>query len=81
MKNISSFCGRRDQAFTRRDFLQRAGAGFGALALLDLLKNSALAAPQSINPLAPKKPHHAPKAKRIPASAISSTAVSTATYP
>jgi hypothetical protein len=65
MDNSSSFCGRREQAFTRRDFIERAGAGFGALALLDLLKDSALAAPQSINPLAPKKPHFAPKAKSV----------------
>ncbi len=43
---------------TRRDFLQLTGAGFGWLAL------SALAN-AGTNPLAPKKPHFAAKAKRV----------------
>jgi hypothetical protein len=56
---------------TRRDFLTRAGGGFGALALASLLEGSSLAAAlekqaaASTNPLAAKKPHFAPKAKSV----------------
>ncbi len=52
--------------FTRRHFLQRAGGGFGALALQSLLSRAGLLAsenPQSANPLAPRKPHFAPQAQ------------------
>jgi hypothetical protein len=58
---------------TRRHFLQATGAGFGMLALRSLLDNDRLLAappastgvPQLINPLAPRKPHFAPKAKSV----------------
>jgi len=51
-----------DQA--RRRFLYQGFTGIGGLALLDLLnRDVALAARADTNPLAPKKPHHAPKAK------------------
>jgi hypothetical protein len=55
---------------TRRDFLSRAGNGFGALALSYLLARDAEASeqnksPKIVNPLAPKKPHFAPKAKSV----------------
>ena len=56
---------------SRRDFLSRAGAGFGALALADLLKGSALAAAikeeaRSVaQPLLPRQPHFAAKAKSV----------------
>jgi hypothetical protein len=43
----------------RREFLARAGGGIGGLALGSLL------ATETQNPLAPKKPHYAPKAKRV----------------
>ncbi len=43
----------------RRELLTRSGFGFGALALADLLQAEAT------NPLAPKKPHFTPKAKRV----------------
>ena len=70
MQDFSSFCGRREQAFTRRDFLKRSGAGFGSLALLDMLRGTPLAAAladgaANLNPLAPKKPHFACKAKNV----------------
>jgi hypothetical protein len=70
MQDFSSFCGRREQAFTRRDFLMRSGAGFGTLALLDMLRGTPLAAALAdgaahLNPLAPKKPHFASKAKNV----------------
>jgi hypothetical protein len=51
---------------TRRCFLQNAGLGLGGAALSSLLGPSALAATSEvINPLAPKKPHFEPKAKRV----------------
>ena len=49
---------------TRREFLARAGAGFGALAASYLLGgSSALAATQ--NPLAPRRPHYFGKARSV----------------
>ena len=61
----------RDSFLTRRQMLQRCGMGLGALALGDLFKSTATASTEtanlanSINPLYPKGPHFAPKAKRI----------------
>ena len=57
-------------ASSRRDFLFRAGNGFGALALSSLLANGVAAkgdekSRKVINPLAPKSPHFAPKAKAV----------------
>ncbi|MFM7321587.1 MAG: DUF1501 domain-containing protein, partial [Armatimonadota bacterium] len=49
----------------RRAVLRSAGAGFGALALDGLLGLEALAAPPAADPLAPRRPHHAPRAKRV----------------
>src|ERR1700704_1378660 len=49
---------------TRRDILSRAGHGFGSLALASLLGGPAQAATR-VNPLAPKAPHFAPKAKSV----------------
>lgn len=46
----------------RRHFFQRAGLGIGALALGSLLRD---AAAETVNPLAIKAPHFAPKAKRV----------------
>ena len=52
---------------TRREFLTSAAGGIGGLALASLLANNVLAGEanpgKSINPLAAKKPHFAPKAK------------------
>lgn len=49
---------------TRRDFLATTANGIGLLAVSDLFKQEGLLADESlINPLAPKKPHFAPKAK------------------
>src|SRR5688572_15915805 len=51
-------------ASDRRRFLQRAGAGFGMVALADLLNHEAArAAP--VGPLAPKPTHFPPKAKSV----------------
>src|SRR5437588_2350454 len=55
------------RAFTRRQFFGRCATGIGGIALASLLNENLLAgtsAPAVINPLAPKAPHFAPKAKR-----------------
>ncbi|GAB4139580.1 MAG: DUF1501 domain-containing protein [Planctomycetaceae bacterium] len=63
-----NFCHR-----TRREFLWETGAGFTGLALAGMLDNDFLSS-QSVaadgktpfkNPLAPKDPHHKPKAKSV----------------
>ncbi len=48
----------------RRDLLRRSGMGLGALALSDLLGRTEMAEGAS-NPLAPRPPHHPPRAKRM----------------
>jgi hypothetical protein len=52
---------------SRRDFLLQSGGGLGAIALASLLKDEAQAAgtKASLNPLAPRKPHFEPRAKRV----------------
>lgn len=57
----------REWLYTRRDFLLRGGAGFGALALAHLLGGQAPAAPRPpiASPLLPKSPHFRPRAKSI----------------
>ncbi len=54
----------------RRWFFKECGVGLGAIALQSLLggmigTNSASAAPAFADPMAPKQPHFAPKAKRV----------------
>src|SRR5687767_2047989 len=61
------------RTITRRDFLQRAGGGFGLMALASLLEHDGLLATESrthhasriTSPLAPKKPHFAPRARSV----------------
>ena len=48
---------------TRREFLSRSGAGFGAVALSGMLADEAAAAPAGGAP--PPAPHHAPRAKSV----------------
>jgi hypothetical protein len=64
MNPRNTFCGR-----TRREFLWQAGAGFPALSLVDLLSRDGFfakaPAPGADDPLAPKTPHHAPRAKAV----------------
>jgi hypothetical protein len=54
---------------SRRWFIEQCGVGLGALALNHLLAGAGYAAtqatPQAANPLAPKQPHFAPKAKNV----------------
>jgi len=47
-------------ARSRREFLMRSCGGLGALALSSMLQASA-----RVDPLAPRKPHHEPKAKSV----------------
>ena len=49
----------------RRWFFQQCGVGLGAVALAQLLGENGYAAPPASDPLAPKAPHFAPKAKRV----------------
>ncbi|MCP4191310.1 MAG: DUF1501 domain-containing protein [Planctomycetaceae bacterium] len=69
MKTRRQFCRR-----TRREFLWQAGGGFTALPLVSLLSQDGFLANQAhaadgvsefVNPLAPKPPHFAPKAKSV----------------
>jgi len=48
----------------RRWFIEQCGVGLGAIALNHLLAGTGLAQ-QATDPLAPKKPHFAPKAKNV----------------
>ncbi|HKS38128.1 MAG TPA: DUF1501 domain-containing protein, partial [Verrucomicrobiae bacterium] len=53
---------------TRRWFFKECGVGLGAIALGQLLRESGFAAPAKVTatgPLAPRQPHHAPRAKRV----------------
>jgi len=50
---------------SRRWFFEQCGVGVGAMALGHLLANAGFGATPEDNPLAPKKPHHAPKAKNV----------------
>src|SRR3954453_4554984 len=56
----------RLQHLTRRHFLTGCPLGLGAIALGSLLARDTQAAPGRVaNPLAPKRPHFAPRAKRV----------------
>src|SRR5881394_2296671 len=73
---MSHHCGRYEGFTDRRDFLKKAGAGFGLLALADLLQIDGLltagAEPSldsqlstSNSPMAPRQPHYPAKAKSV----------------
>src|SRR5712671_4651856 len=59
-----SLCDRTIRASSRREFLEKAGLGFGALAAGYLLERDAVAAP-SKNPFTPKPPNFPAKAKNV----------------
>jgi hypothetical protein len=69
MKPTHQHCGRFESFNTRRDFLKKAGAGFGMLALADLMGNNnlhaAASAPDALNPMAPRVAHFPAKAKSV----------------
>src|SRR6266849_3346530 len=50
---------------SRRQFFQRAGSGLAGIALANMLQQDGLMAAKLADPLAPKKPHHQPKAKSV----------------
>jgi hypothetical protein len=57
-------------SLTRRELLNRCGTGFGAMALAGMmaeigLTSSRADAAESLNPMAPKKPHFPAKAKNV----------------
>lgn len=52
------------RAVTRRWFFHQCGLGLGAIALTRLLRESGFAAEPS-DPLAPRRPHFSPRAKRV----------------
>jgi hypothetical protein len=54
----------QDFFVTRRQFLQRAGMGFGALSLAGLMTES-LSAAEAVSSLAPRAPHFPGKAKHV----------------
>lgn len=53
------------QVRTRREFFTRAGSGLAGLALTSLLAEDQAQAAKAADPLAPRKPHHPPKAKSV----------------
>ena len=56
----------RNSLRTRRHFLQQTSAGLSALALSSILGADGFAADgNKLDPLAAKKPHHAPRAKSV----------------
>jgi hypothetical protein len=64
MNDLLHYC----QHVTRRHFLRDCGVGLGKIALAGLLTEalaSGARATASVNPLAPRKPHFQPKAKRV----------------
>ena len=66
--NLNQTCGCYERPATRRQFLAKAGAGMGLLALSDLLQAGESASesqPPAADPLAPRLPHFAAKAKSI----------------
>lgn len=50
---------------TRREFLRRSGVGMGMLGLAGVLSDADAAVPNHPNPMVPRAPHFAPKAKRV----------------
>jgi uncharacterized protein (DUF1501 family) len=50
---------------TRRHFFRQAGFGIGSIALSALLDRELRAQEASLNPMAPRRPHFAPRAKNI----------------
>ena len=71
---MSHHCGRYATIHNRRDFLKKAGAGFGMLALADLLRGDGLLAADksslnspltTLNPMSPRPPHYVARARSV----------------
>ena len=56
---------RQSQISSRRRFLGQTGSGLAGVALAHMLHEDGLLAAAAADPLAPKQPHHAPRAKSI----------------
>src|SRR3954463_1268125 len=69
MNHLQHFQEEARTQLTRRWFFKQCGVGLGSMALGSLLSDSLVPAAQAAvnleNPLAPRKPHFAPKAKRV----------------
>src|SRR4051794_21542829 len=74
MNTLNHHCGRYEKFANRRDFLKKAGAGFGLLALADLLQAERLLGANNttpdepspaLSPMAPRAPHYPARAKSI----------------
>lgn len=67
MNAASHHCGRFQNVSNRREFLRKAGAGFGLLALADLLQAGGVATDvaRSVDPFAPRAPLYTPQVKSI----------------
>src|SRR3954471_24858554 len=68
MKRCTGPTGPETAPATRRDFLRRAGGGFGMIALAAMLADEGrLAAdtPLAADPLAPRRPHFRPRARNV----------------
>src|SRR5689334_8779263 len=65
MDHSRTHCGRYSRGLSRRELLQRAGGGFGGLALAVMLASQGLMAATPVDPIAPKRPHYTPKVKSI----------------
>lgn len=59
------YAGQDPRVVTRRWFFHQCGVGLGAVALGHLLQERGYAAVEADSPLAPKRPHHVPRAKRV----------------
>jgi hypothetical protein len=67
-RGCSEHCGRFGSFTNRRNFLKKAGAGFGLLALADLLRKDGLLAAEAdraLDPMAPRLSPYPAKAKSI----------------
>lgn len=58
-------CNQVDWAVSRRDFLTKTGAGFGAVALSSLLAKQPLHAASAVSALEPKRAHYPATAKSV----------------
>lgn len=65
MTLTEEFHRRRAESLTRRWFLRDCGVGLAGIAAHALLKSETKAAASAQNPLAPRAPHYAAKAKRV----------------
>jgi hypothetical protein len=54
-----------DAPFSRREFLARCGMGMGTLGLASIFGAPSALATETVNSLAPRIPHFAPRAKRV----------------